>query len=391
MPLFGELMCCRPQNNYSLSVQAMNNAAFDDIGIHSRPDKRSEAEDRWVAFQPYLLSKGYQLRPRYQPDWVPSWKGTSIKPLHCEDSLDSIPIRVLDATRIQDNQQVKLKMIVAYAAGEGANEYALLKHFSESPLKDDPSNHVVPCLDSFPIPGIDAGNFVVMPLLSSYQLIPFYNLAEVHELLKQLFDGLLFLHSNNVAHRDIASTNVMMDARPLFEEPFHPFYQDHSLDAKRLIYPSYSRSEKDVRYYFIDYGYAVWFPDPNAPRTAVGVDAREAAPEQKSGQPYDPFPADVYQLGKMIHDDLFQAVDDLRFLLPLIRGMTEETPTRRLTLEQARDQMNTSFVGLHGWRYRWPLVPRNTRFQDRCWYFFRGLVAEILFLVRCIRRLGLRN
>lgn len=27
----------------------------------------------WVDYQPFLLSRGYKLRPRYQPDWVPSW------------------------------------------------------------------------------------------------------------------------------------------------------------------------------------------------------------------------------------------------------------------------------------------------------------------------------
>ncbi|KAG8683744.1 hypothetical protein FRC11_013132, partial [Ceratobasidium sp. 423] len=344
----------------------MSKTAFDDVSIHSRHDKRSEAEERWVSFQPYLLSKGYRLRARYQPDWVPSWKGTSIKPLHCEDSLDSIPIRVLDATRIQDEQQVKLKMIVTSdEGGEGEHEYALLQHFSEPALRNDPSNHVVPCLDAFPIPGVDTGRFVVMPLLSAYKMIPFYNLAEIHDLLQQLFDGLLYLHKNNVAHRDIAPTNIMMGARHLFAEPFHPFYQDHSLDAKRVIHPRYTRSEKGVRYYFIDFGYATWFRDPNGPRMAIGVDARVAAPEQKTGRPYDPFPADVYQLGKMIQDDLIQKIDDLKFLLPLIREMSKDNPAQRPTLGQARDRMNTAFVGLSGWKYRWPITPRNAHFEDR--------------------------
>jgi hypothetical protein len=57
-----------------------------------------------------------------------------------------------------------------------------------------------------------------MPLLSPYKLMQFNSLAEVHDLLMQLFDvsdqlatyfsangsllqGLLFLHKNNVAHR----------------------------------------------------------------------------------------------------------------------------------------------------------------------------------------------
>lgn len=32
---------------------------------------------------------GYQLRSRLRPGWVPSWKGTDINPLWCEDHLYS--------------------------------------------------------------------------------------------------------------------------------------------------------------------------------------------------------------------------------------------------------------------------------------------------------------
>lgn len=65
--------------------------SFHDISVLSySPEERSEAEKRWVSFQPYLLAKGYQLRPRYQPDWTPSWKGTMKRADDCEDSLDSM-------------------------------------------------------------------------------------------------------------------------------------------------------------------------------------------------------------------------------------------------------------------------------------------------------------
>ncbi|KAG8683528.1 hypothetical protein FRC11_013456, partial [Ceratobasidium sp. 423] len=139
----------------------MTTPSFDDVGISSLPEKRSEAEERWVSFQPYLLSKGYYLRPRYQPDWVPSWNRTKARPLDCEDSLDSKPLRRLDATRTQDEQQVMFKMLVPPVEGnEGKNEYALLQYFSSSSLKDHPDNHVIPCLDSFPIPGVSSGQFV---------------------------------------------------------------------------------------------------------------------------------------------------------------------------------------------------------------------------------------
>ncbi|KAJ1299984.1 hypothetical protein OPQ81_003832 [Rhizoctonia solani] len=356
----------------------MTTLSFDNVNIASLPDKRSEAEERWVSFQPYLLSKGYQLRARYQPDWVPSWKHSGGRASKAEDSLDPAPVRRLDATRVQDQQQVMLKMLVPPTEGnEGKNEFSLLKYFSSSPLKDHPDNHVVPCLESFPIPGVSSGQFVVMPLLSRYNEIPFYNLAEVHDFLQQLFTGLLFMHKNNTAHLDIASPNVMMDARPLYTEPFHPFYQTLSLDATRILEPRYHRSQKHTRYYFIDLGYSVRFEDSSAPQTVLGSQAREPAPEQETGVPYNPFSVDVYQLGKMIQKDVIPKIKGIRFLELLVHEMTRRNPTERPTLVHAQTSMNTAFLGISGWKYRWPFVPEEAEWRRRVWYIGVGVIAEV--------------
>lgn len=48
-----------------------------------------EDELPWRKRYNYLLSKGYMLRPRYKPDWTPSWIGTSKHPMHCEDGIPS--------------------------------------------------------------------------------------------------------------------------------------------------------------------------------------------------------------------------------------------------------------------------------------------------------------
>lgn len=96
---------------------------------------------------------------------------------------------MLDAVGVADGRQVIIKMLVpADNDREGEDELQLLQHFSSDPLKDDPENHVVPCYDSFPIPGVENGTFVVMPLLSRYTSIPFYRLSEVHDFLQQLFE-----------------------------------------------------------------------------------------------------------------------------------------------------------------------------------------------------------
>jgi hypothetical protein len=37
------------------------------------PEKHTSAEKYWKTKQTWLKSRGYQLRPRYQPGWTPSW------------------------------------------------------------------------------------------------------------------------------------------------------------------------------------------------------------------------------------------------------------------------------------------------------------------------------
>lgn len=49
-------------------------------------------EEIWVVLNPFLLSRGYTLRPRYQPEWVPSWTGDSDKlaAYYSEDGIASV-------------------------------------------------------------------------------------------------------------------------------------------------------------------------------------------------------------------------------------------------------------------------------------------------------------
>lgn len=46
----------------------------------------SENELWWTRHFHWLKDRGYLLRPRYAPDWVPSWRGTKKGIYSCEDS-----------------------------------------------------------------------------------------------------------------------------------------------------------------------------------------------------------------------------------------------------------------------------------------------------------------
>ena len=63
----------------------------------------------WVYHQPWLEQQGYSLRPRFHPDWVPSWLGTDIWPL---DTDDGVPIHVSSSLRLYS--QLKLHLPYRY-------------------------------------------------------------------------------------------------------------------------------------------------------------------------------------------------------------------------------------------------------------------------------------
>lgn len=46
-------------------------------------------EPDWMRYQPFLEERGYMLRPRYRPDWVPQMLTPGKIPLECEDAISS--------------------------------------------------------------------------------------------------------------------------------------------------------------------------------------------------------------------------------------------------------------------------------------------------------------
>lgn len=46
----------------------------------------------WSKRYQYLKDAGYLLRPRYAPNWEPSWIGTNLAPMFCEDSIVALMV-----------------------------------------------------------------------------------------------------------------------------------------------------------------------------------------------------------------------------------------------------------------------------------------------------------
>lgn len=65
-----------------MSKPAVQPSPTDDVvpgGINGK-------ETFWVKHYTWLESRGYRLRRRYAPDWIPSWLGTNEHYQVCEDS-----------------------------------------------------------------------------------------------------------------------------------------------------------------------------------------------------------------------------------------------------------------------------------------------------------------
>ncbi|KAL5536538.1 hypothetical protein ACEPAF_360 [Sanghuangporus sanghuang] len=127
----------------------------------------SDVEMRWTEDYDYLLSRGYQLRPRFHPGWIPTWRGTNLSPVACEDAIVHYSESVIDAKRLQDGNIVTIKRIPPHTT-----EAKIACMLSTPERLEEPMNHCVPTLE-----------------------------------------GLVYIHSQNVAHRDLSDGNIMMDGR----------------------------------------------------------------------------------------------------------------------------------------------------------------------------------
>ena len=104
---------------------------------------------------------------------------------------------------------------------------------------------------------------------------------------------------------DIAVQNIMMDARPLYPEGYHPVRQNYTPDGMYTISPL-SRTDRPVRYYYIDFGLSVQFAPGAAPYVVGDVGRDTDVPELSDSVPYDAFKVDIFALGNLFYKEFYQ-------------------------------------------------------------------------------------
>ncbi|KAJ7445166.1 kinase-like domain-containing protein [Mycena galericulata] len=280
-------------------------------------------EEFWVDSQPFLLAQGYQLRPRYHPDWIPSWTVKKNFYHEYEDGLSSHKKRVLDATRIYDGKKVILKRIET-----NGDEIDIVKYLDS--LRTDHRNRTIPILDIFSMPNTP-WSFLVMPYCRKFDYPPFHCRNEFVEAMTQYLEGLQFMHDHNVVHFDIAPQNMMMDESRVVPKGSH-FSHDRTHTGFFGLFTWNNRcTVGPVDYYYIDFGLSLHFP--NGKDTALYLATLRTfptIPELSQTVPYNPFQVDIYQMGLTMHQliDTYPDLDDFR---PVADTMTVEDPKARPT------------------------------------------------------------
>ncbi|EJC99794.1 uncharacterized protein FOMMEDRAFT_127977 [Fomitiporia mediterranea MF3/22] len=299
-----------------------------------------------------LESHGYILRPRFRREWTPSWKkpGNRKHAVFSEDSYQHARSNVIDAIRQSDGRRVFLKIV----RGDGFEQRLSRMLGSEEKLRD-PQNHCVPILDFF-LDGRDG--YLVMPLLIRFDRPPFFSVDEVLDFMRQTLEGISYLHSQNVAHRDCSYLNIMMDGTNIYPNGFHPTFAMYTLDGLGPANPQRRRDVSHVKYYFTDFGISSDFNPQDNTRLVTGVNGQDRdVPELSRTVPYDPFAVDVFILGNLYCKQFLKKYTNLGFLTPLVDAMTRKDPKSRPTIDEAMELFENIISRQRKYTLTWRLKP----------------------------------
>ncbi|KAF8844597.1 hypothetical protein BDN67DRAFT_962981 [Paxillus ammoniavirescens] len=350
-------------------------AAFGSM--HTTEDGQlSEPEVWWSQHYEWFKDNGYLLRPRYAPDWTPSWRGTNKNWFLCEDGrVAKFASRILDGTRLSDGTHVTLKLVNQTVH---PHEIDIARFFSSEPLASEKANHCVTIYDVLPVLDDEESAIIVMPLLRDYIQPPFDTIGETVECFRQLFEGLQFMHRYRVAHRDCMSRNIMMDASGLYVDAFHPvsplMKRDFSGYARFR-----TRTQRPTKYLFIDFGLSRRY-DPSVVmplEVPIWGGDKEVPEFQNSNAPCDPFPTDVFYIGNAIRKDFIEPKLGFDFMQPLIADMVQKDPSKRPTMDEVVERFDAIRAGLTRWKLR-------SRVIDKRENLFEGVVRGTSYWMRRI-------
>ncbi|KAG5640396.1 hypothetical protein DXG03_008805, partial [Asterophora parasitica] len=284
--------------------------------------------------------------------------------VHDEHSYSPQLPMVLDAKKLDENAIVCIKRI---NPREVTDEVSIARYLSSATMLRDERNHCAPILDSFRDPVLPKIEYLVMPSLRTYDEPEFGAVGEVVDFVTQMLEGMQFMHDQLVAHGDLTTQNIMMDARPILPSGWHFVAHHCKPDGVTPISPL-ARIDYPVRYFIIDFDCSVRL-SPGQPRLIRNFGGRDGdPPEYKSREPYDPFKIDVFTLGNVFYKDFHQVYEGLDFLQGLTNYMRtpnfRQRPDADASMKYWLEVRKRIDVG----RARWRLQKRQETLGERVLY-----------------------
>ncbi|KAJ6496860.1 hypothetical protein DFH09DRAFT_945771 [Mycena vulgaris] len=330
----------------------------------------SKGEIYWRDHQVWLQECGYMLRPCFRPGWIPSWITDPTKDRVLSE--DSIVLDVSERTHSSVTSVSQLSLPIQ--PDLHPDEANIFKYFSSKELASDPRNHCIPLLQPLCIPLLsvlsppddDEKLILVMKLMWQHDRPRFDTFGEVMEFSRQAFEGIQFTHHHPslipAPNSDCNGYNIMMDGQHLFPHGFHPQYQDMKRD-KFETPTHYTRTQRPVKYYIIDFGLSRKFQEGEVPRTYI-IEGGDSSPPEfgtiqerlDSAIPHkllDSFPTDIYYLGNMIRRNYFDTAKfGFEFMRPLVSDMVQDDPAKRPTIDEVVARFDEIRAGLSSWKLR---------------------------------------
>ncbi|KAJ7086620.1 hypothetical protein C8R44DRAFT_650599, partial [Mycena epipterygia] len=266
---------------------------------------------------------------------------------------------LLQGTRISDDRPVMLKF-----SRTDLWEATIFEHLSSIP---DADNHTIPLYDVIPPPA-DAGDadqwcIVVTPRLTDCRNRHLDKLRDFVNFMSQVLEGICFMHRYNIAHTDVARTNIVWDTRQNIPDP-------SDLKGKGK-----NSAATPTKYYFIDFGLACSYSSFEQRGLVKGICGQHRnIPELSEEIPYDPFPLDIRQIGEMLKRDYTEVYLGLDFLDPWMARLRDDDPTKRPTAAEALTEFQALVSSLPEEKLRARLVGRNE------WPFGRRVIVIVIFL-----------